>query len=260
MPYDSQGNFSRIHNWEDDRLNNIDIVTDHHDAEDDNFAEGLNIAFLRDGRIPMEGDLNMGAFKIKNVAKATYDDEAVNKEQLDEKEASIKEFINAFIPVGDVKISAAQEDHDVWMIMDGRELSRTEYADLYAVVGTTFGEGNKVTTFNIPDARGVFIRGFDNGRGMDDSGRTFGSYQEDRIQNITGTFSAVRTGMGDISSYDTPTGPFNRDSDFNARIQTGGNDAAGSNYSFDVSRAVRTGTETAPKNIALNYFIKVKEA
>ncbi len=260
MPYDSQGNFSRLHNWEDDRLNNIDIVTDHHDAEDDNFAEGLNNAFLRDGRIPMEGDLNMGAFKIKNVAKATGEDDAVNKSQLDEKETSLKKFVNAFIPVGDIKISAAQSDHDVWMLLNGRELSRTEYEDLFKIIGTTFGEGNKVTTFNIPDTRGVFIRGFDNGRGLDETDRAFGSYQEDKIQNITGTFSALRVGMGGAGSYDTPTGVFQRDSDFDARIQTGGHDSAGSNYSFDASKSVRTGSETAPKNIALNYFMKVKEA
>ena len=38
MPFDSEGMFSRLHNWEDDRINDIDIVTDHHDEEDDNFG------------------------------------------------------------------------------------------------------------------------------------------------------------------------------------------------------------------------------
>ena len=45
MPFDSQGNFTRLHSWEQDRIDDIDIVTDHHDAEDDNFAEGLNQCF-----------------------------------------------------------------------------------------------------------------------------------------------------------------------------------------------------------------------
>ena len=39
MPFDSQGNFTRLHNWEQDRIDDIDIVTDHHDEEDDNFAD-----------------------------------------------------------------------------------------------------------------------------------------------------------------------------------------------------------------------------
>lgn len=47
MPFDSQGNFTRLHSWEQDRIDDIDIVTDHHDAEDDNFADGFNQCFLR---------------------------------------------------------------------------------------------------------------------------------------------------------------------------------------------------------------------
>ena len=35
MPYDSEGIYTRYHNWEEDRENDIDIVTDHADEEDD---------------------------------------------------------------------------------------------------------------------------------------------------------------------------------------------------------------------------------
>lgn len=84
MPFDSEGNFTRIHSWEDDRVNDIEIVTDHHDAEDDNFASGLSQALLKDGRAPMKGDLNLGNFKIKNLEKGVSDFDAVNKKQLGE--------------------------------------------------------------------------------------------------------------------------------------------------------------------------------
>ena len=60
MPFDSQGNFTRLHSWEQDRIDDIDIVTDHHDAEDDNFADGFNQCFLRSGVVPMKGNLNAG--------------------------------------------------------------------------------------------------------------------------------------------------------------------------------------------------------
>ena len=67
MPFDSEGNFTRIHSWEDDRINDIDIVTDHHDEEDNNLAEGLSQTFLRDGRVAMRGNIDAGNFQIKNL-------------------------------------------------------------------------------------------------------------------------------------------------------------------------------------------------
>lgn len=50
MPFDSEGIYTRFHNWEEDRENDIDIVTDHADEEDNGFADGLSLTFLRDGR------------------------------------------------------------------------------------------------------------------------------------------------------------------------------------------------------------------
>lgn len=45
------------------------------------------------------------------------------------------------------------------MACNGAEISRTTYAELFAVIGTTAGEGDGSTTFNVPDLRGMFIRG-----------------------------------------------------------------------------------------------------
>ena len=50
---------------------------------------------------------------------------------------------------------------------DGSAVSRTTYADLFAVIGTRYGTGNGTTTFNLPDYRGYFLRGYDNGAGND---------------------------------------------------------------------------------------------
>lgn len=83
MPYDSEGNFTRVHSWEEDRVNDIDIVSDRHDEEDDNFADGLNLALLRDGRVPLSGSLNMNNFQVKNVADGTTSTDAINKRQFD---------------------------------------------------------------------------------------------------------------------------------------------------------------------------------
>lgn len=60
---------------------------------------------------------------------------------------------------------------------NGAAVSRTTYARLFAKIGTTYGAGDGATTFNLPDGRGVFDRGLDDGRGLD-PGRTLGSYQD----------------------------------------------------------------------------------
>lgn len=50
-------------------------------------------------------------------------------------------------------------DPDGWLVCDGRELSRGQYPDLFAAIGTRYGAGDGLTTFNIPDLRGQFVRG-----------------------------------------------------------------------------------------------------
>ena len=111
MPFDSQGKFYRLHNWEQDRIDDIDIVSDHHDEEDDNFAQGLNECVLRNGLVPMEANLNLGGFRINNVGKATSVNDAINKQQLEEAKSDIADKLNQTLCVGDIKCSALQKDH-----------------------------------------------------------------------------------------------------------------------------------------------------
>jgi phage-related tail fiber protein len=68
-----------------------------------------------------------------------------------------------------------------WLKANGALVSRTTYASLFAVIGTTYGVGNGSTTFALPDMRGEFPRGWDDGRTVD-SGRAFGSAQTDAMQ------------------------------------------------------------------------------
>jgi microcystin-dependent protein len=77
-----------------------------------------------------------------------------------------------------------------WLKANGAAVSRTTYAALFAVIGTTFGVGDGSTTFNLPDMRGVHARGLDDGRGLD-AGRTLGSYQADDIKSHTHNYVLV---------------------------------------------------------------------
>lgn len=96
MPFDGEGVFSRDYNYEEDRENDIDIVTEHVDGEFENFAQGLSQTFLRDGRVPMRGDLDVGHFKVKNLLKGTLPADAVNREQLDDLKSQILTGDNTF--------------------------------------------------------------------------------------------------------------------------------------------------------------------
>ena len=108
-----------------------------------------------------------------------------------------------------------------------------------------------ILEFRIPDYRGVFIRGLDSGRGLD-NGRILGSYQMDADQRIEGMFGIVTTQKHGI----TTTGPFY------ANYRDNGDE--GSEYNegwdvyFDSSRVVRTANESRPKNQSLLIIIKVK--
>jgi microcystin-dependent protein len=91
----------------------------------------------------------------------------------------------ASVPSGSVMTFAMNTAPSGWLKANGAAVSRTTYAALFSVIGTTFGVGDGSTTFNLPDLRGEFMRGWDDGRGVD-SGRAFGSAQLDQMQKLTG--------------------------------------------------------------------------
>lgn len=89
-----------------------------------------------------------------------------------------------------------------WIKANGAAVSRTSYADLFAAIGTTFGAGDGTTTFNVPDLRGYFPRGFDDGRGVD-SGRAFGSTQGAGVGTHTHPFWGPVQGSGSGGNWVT---------------------------------------------------------
>jgi microcystin-dependent protein len=127
-------------------------------------------------------------------------------------------------------------------------VSRTTYAALFAVVGTTYGIGDGSTTFNLPELRGEFVRGWDDGRGVD-AGRAIGSAQGDTLQNITGTFSYIAGGAGNTTGAFLVNG-------VSVNHVTAGVTSTSPAVTFDASRVARTSTETRPRNVALLYCIK----
>ena len=139
-------------------------------------------------------------------------------------------------PTGAVIAFAGGSVPDGYLLCDGSEVVRTQYEDLFDVIGCDFGDGNGATTFNLPDLRGEFVRGLDNGRGVD-SNRTLGSSQSQSIQSHKHALDA-----GPASSISTRAG--------------GGNRASNSDTGETRAFPTNTNSETRPRNVALNYIIK----
>jgi len=145
------------------------------------------------------------------------------------------------IPTGTVISFAGQTAPTGYLICDGSEVDRIEYDVLYATIGTVYGPGDGSTTFNLPDLRGEFIRGWSKGGGTQrpdvDVGRDFGSTQGQSIQSHSHSMpagaastSGIRPGGGNRSA-DTTTS--------NTNVFPSDPDA-----------------ETRPRNVAMLYCIK----
>ena len=132
--------------------------------------------------------------------------------------------------VGAVMAFAMSTSPTGWLETDGTAVSRTTYADLFAAIGTAYGVGDGSTTFNLPDLRGEFIRGWDNGRGVD-SGRAIATTQTDDFKSHGHTW-----GVNDKAPAVGTGGP---------GFGTGASNTG-----------LTGGTETRPRNIAMMYCIK----
>lgn len=85
---------------------------------------------------------------------------------VDDSAAATKKFTIAdlkaiFCPVGTVDDFAGATAPTGWLLCYGQAVSRTDYADLFAVIGTDYGSGDGSTTFNVPDLRGRVVAGQD---------------------------------------------------------------------------------------------------
>ena len=161
-------------------------------------------------------------------------------------------------PVGSVYTFAGATVPTGWLKCNGALLSRTTYAALFAVIGTTYGAGDGSTTFALPDLRGEFVRGFDDARGVD-SGRALGSKQGDAIRNLSGEVRFEAVEGGDQLIW-LSSGVFSH----SAEVALGGHKQLASSasgsweqiLSFSADKVVPTADENRPRNVAMHYIIK----
>jgi phage-related tail fiber protein len=163
----------------------------------------------------------------------------------------------AGLPAGAVAYFAMSTTPSGWLKANGAAVSRTAYAALFTAIGTTYGVGDGSTTFNLPDLRGEFIRGWDDARGAD-SNRAFASAQSS--QNLSHNHGA-NVGAAGAHSHTTnfyESGYINQPSGVgntgNGLVLTTATSSTSANHQHTIS--ADGGTEARPRNIALLACIK----
>lgn len=156
---------------------------------------------------------------------------------------SVQESASSILP-GTLIYFCASTAPTGYLKANGAAISRTTYGTLYAAIGVTFGSGDGTTTFNLPDARGYFLRGWADGVTTRDSGRVFGTTQTDAMQGHVHNYGQ-RNGVNGAGGGSYAWGI-----------------SEGSNYGTTVPQTdgtngtPRTAAETRPVNLALLACIK----
>lgn len=132
-----------------------------------------------------------------------------------------------------------------WLECNGAAISRTTYATLYAAIGTAWGAGDGSTTFNIPDFRGEFLRGWDHSRGID-AGRAFASYQDDAMQGH----------IHYVGKQDVDGAGANSEGAANTSVGAGTGWTSSGPITDGSNGVPRTASETRPRNKSVIFCIK----
>jgi len=206
------------------------------------FSKPLFFALQPQGETELKPRLRIGsvpfALSTEHSSSATIADTA-------------KSILGGTLPIGTV-LSFAGKPESIpsnFMVCDGSALISKNYPELFTVLGNSWGDGSDdsipETDFNLPDLRGMFLRGVDNSSQFDkdassrlalktggNTGSNVGSYQRDQ-SNSTSNIEQSLTG---IPSFDTSPQP--EVNNFNGTYSSNGT------------------LETRPKNVAVYYIIK----
>lgn len=164
------------------------------------------------------------------------------------KKLTIENLRALLTPAGSYLNHAGATAPTGFLACNAAAVSRTTYATLFAVIGTTYGAGDGSTTFNLPDARGLVMvgAGANGTRTRADAsafdGGTVGASRDDQMQ---GHYHSV--GLGDNGGIY---------SSFQAGVSFNIGNTTGSASDDGTNGAPRTGNETRPAEIAVLVCIK----
>ncbi|WP_175868864.1 phage tail protein [Bartonella gabonensis] len=162
-------------------------------------------------------------------------------------------------PAGFIATFAMQEVPIGWLLCDGKAYKREDYPQLFKAIGDKWGKDSEIT-FKVPDFRGMFLRGFDDGRGLDDD-RKFADEQQDSIKSHTHIGTIEESGKH-THNFQYKRAVWSMGS--NGRIEKcyiydspfqGTTDSAGA-HTHKVTLSHTGEAETRPVNITVVYAIK----
>lgn len=227
-----------------------------------------------DSRYLQKG-LNLSELTSKEVSRNNL--EVYSKAYIDGVLANINS-----VPTGTVIAFPTSSVPDGYIKCNGATLSEAAYPELFTIIGRTYGGSAASSTFRVPDLRGEFIRGWDDGRGVD-SGRAIGSSQSHEIQSHGHTGSTSNAGTHSHSGSTDTTGAHTHELELNRWGDPRNNHAyAGSSVSSSSTHFTKSagshshslsidsggshthsvtvdssgGNETRPRNVAMMYCIK----
>ena len=179
--------------------------------------------------MPLERSKNLSDVESKSVSRSNLDVPSMGEAKQRGPAGMVSAFAMGSAPVG-------------WIKCNGAAVSRIAYAELFAAIGTEWGAGDGFNTFNVPDLRGEFIRGWDDGKGVDVN-RQFASAQQEEIKSHYHGLKYI--------GWDN-SGNVSGSSGYPMRVSAGDD---GSYNDYNLNSAFGGG-ETRPRNKALLYCIK----
>lgn len=143
--------------------------------------------------------------------------------------------VGSVIPAGTIAPFGGGTVPDGWMLCNGSAISRTTYSALFAAISTTYGSGDGLSTFTLPNAQGVFLRGA--------GSQTISSVTYSSTRGLT---------QGDLLGthrHGVASGNSTSSSSYSSVQGVGAGTSIYSGYTG--------GEETRPANIGVNYIIKL---
>ncbi len=165
--------------------------------------------------------------------------------------SALKDNITMLAPTGCVMAFAGSTTPDGWLLCDGSDVSRTTYANLFAVIGTTYGAGDGSTTFGLPTLTNKFIMG----------SSTSGTVKSAGLPNITGgANSAICAVKADKTAGETWSGALGVVASYNSTVaQSSSSEKGYQTMKFDASKSnaiYGNSTTVQPPALTMRYIIK----
>ncbi len=207
--------------------------------------------------------------EMQSIVKIQY-----NKDGKGSVSLTLQDILRQLTPPGSIQPYGGTTAPEGWLLCNGDSVSQDDYPDLFDVIGTNFGTDGS-GNFNLPDLRGMFLRGKNDGATIEvnyngtvvtepvdkdadirislkpggASNDAVGSYQGDAIRNITG-YARVAT----MSRTAVP--PFSYGTNYGDSFDTSSGNRYDSLLHFNAASQVPTGADNRPRNVSVNYIIK----